>query len=124
MFSKLHFTFRSHGRYLCSKINNSQIKTVIAPWKWNNQDKQDFFLLFPATIGSGLGTIWGAYEGFEYSKKEIFVGNLIITSVGGFWGYWIGFFAGGIWPISLSVALGRLLYSDNNKKDENTKKEN
>lgn len=104
--------FPVYRKKLVSAIVKYQ-KTNIPPWKWSSNDQLESFVLFPAAVGGVCGSLWGANEGFKYSKQELFVVNVAITGSGLVWGYWLGFLGGCIWPVSTTVAISRLLYPRN-----------
>ena len=104
--------FRVHGKEMV-EIMRKYHKDSTPPWKWSTNDQLERLVMFPASVGGVCGSLWGANEGFKYSKHEIFVVNVGVTGSGVVWGYWLGFIGGVIWPVSTMVVIGRMLYPCN-----------
>jgi hypothetical protein len=88
----------------------SQIGKYNHPFSKYTRDEQlNIFVKVPAVIGCACGAVSGAVEGYDYSKKDHFVSNMIFTTVGMFYYSIFGGVSGALWPISIPIIVSRRL---------------
>lgn len=69
----------------------------------------EYGMILPVKVGGFVGTIWGAYNGFIDGRSETLLTNVASTSVGMIGGCMIGGVVGLVWPVTMFVAVGRML---------------
>ena len=65
--------------------------------------------IIPAIIGSSVGGICGGYISFMQTKNKSYPENVLKTITGMNFGAVCGGFVGILWPITLSVFIGRII---------------
>lgn len=87
----------------------SQIGKMNHPFaKYTREEKLDIFVRVPAVIGGVCGAIAGATEGYDFSKKDHFVSNMIFTTFGMIYYSIFGGISGALWPISIPIIVRRM----------------
>ena len=107
-------------KLLFSKLNTLRpTKDVLTPWKWPQDLQKDIFVHLPVTLGVGFGIAAGAWNGYEFSRDEIYSINFIYTTLGMMYGGFVGRFMGLLWPVSLPLFFLRAYYptAPQNKKE-------
>jgi hypothetical protein len=71
------------------------------------QKNKEGIIIIPAIIGAHIGGVYYSYTGYQSTKKEDFVYNMVTTISHGFSGYCFGGLCGFLWPVSTLVLIGR-----------------
>jgi hypothetical protein len=79
--------------------------------------KRDIFVVLPAIIGGGCGTVSGANSMFNFSKDEHFYVSMLFTTAGVFYGGIAGALSGILWPISIPLIVSRCNITTKNEKN-------
>ena len=75
--------------------------------KLTKEDKREYFVYYPAIVGSCCGAKMGWDTGFEMTKHDHCFINIAMTAVSMGYLSFIGAAMGAIWPISVPIVIAR-----------------